>query len=209
MDKIEVVKIEKITESAYMRPKRVTYKQDGKTKIWDYFTQHDSVAILIFNVDLQSIVFVKQFRPAVYMTTLEKEQKQQGTSITDTKLDVNRGITLELCAGIIDREEPPETIAAAEVFEETGYKVEPKKLQFIAKSTNIGLSGAMQYLYYVEVDNSDKVSAGGGLAHEGEMIDLHMLHADDVASFMADKTADNRPAGLLLALTWFQARSRK
>ena len=41
------------------------------------------------------------------------------------------GVTCELCAGIVDRDEEPISIAAAEVLEETGYRVQVENLQLI------------------------------------------------------------------------------
>ena len=50
-----------------------------------------------------------------------------------TSLKASEGVTYELCAGIVDGDEPPSHIASAEVWEETGYKISPEKLEFITK----------------------------------------------------------------------------
>lgn len=54
------------------------------------------------------------------------------TSSIDTVIyPAKLGFTLELCAGIVDKEISLAEIAAEEVFEECGYKVEPEKLERI------------------------------------------------------------------------------
>jgi len=199
MEDIQVLETSILTDSKYINPKRVTFKQNGKVKTWDYYRQHDSVAILIYDVKLKSVVLVKQFRPAVYMTKLEERNERKQT----TPLEASEGVTYELCAGIIDRKEPPSHIASAEVWEETGYKISPEKLEFITKYRSVGVSGATQYLYYVEVDPSMRTSEGGGIAEEGELIDLHMIPLTQVVQFTNDTSIENRPAGALFALTWF------
>ena len=39
------------------------FPQDGKKKVWDLVTQHESVSIIIYNTDKKVLVFVRQFRP--------------------------------------------------------------------------------------------------------------------------------------------------
>lgn len=49
-------------------------------------------------------------------------------------LPISKGETLELCAGIVDKAGASlEEIAATEIWEECGYRVEPSRLQRIAK----------------------------------------------------------------------------
>ena len=49
---------------------------------------------------------------------------KDGTTFIDTKrFPGSLGVTVELCAGITDKEKPPEAIAQEEVLEECGYQV--------------------------------------------------------------------------------------
>lgn len=60
---------------------------------------HDSVSIVLFNKTRGKLIFVKQFRPAVYLASSfddPESQKRKNTTVS--------GYTLELCAGIIDKE---------------------------------------------------------------------------------------------------------
>lgn len=53
-----------------------------------------------------------------------------GKEIINTrKYPGSLGITIELCAGIVDKDEPLVKIAQAELLEECGYDVPEEKLQ--------------------------------------------------------------------------------
>jgi UDP-sugar diphosphatase len=70
-----------------------------------------SVAVVLFNATTNKLIFVRQFRPAVYLATLCNRPDSEETllsglnkSQTSGKKNPNLGFTLELCAGIIDKE---------------------------------------------------------------------------------------------------------
>ena len=85
MDAITDVSLVPLTESRFLTPMRMLYKQAGKSKLWDLMKSHSSVAVVIFNTDTDKFVFVKQFRPACYLhnaalvegiSNLSKSQRQ-------------------------------------------------------------------------------------------------------------------------------------
>ena len=43
----------------------------------------------------------------------------------------SRGVTLELCAGCVDKDKPLEHIAREEVLEECGYDVPPERFRHV------------------------------------------------------------------------------
>ena len=102
---VEILGISPLEESQFIKPKRVHFVTNGRKRAWDLVESHDSVAILLYNEDENAFVFVKQFRPAIYLRNHD-------------------GFTVELCAGIVDKDKSLEQIAIEEVDEETGYKVE-------------------------------------------------------------------------------------
>ncbi len=69
------------------------------------------------------------FISAVYVQTIPQED--QIGLIDCKKYPVDLGITLEFCAGIIDKNKTPEEIAVEEVMEETGYEISADKLEKI------------------------------------------------------------------------------
>ena len=68
MEDISDVKLVPLTESRFLAPMRLQYRQGGRAKVWDLMRTHSSVAIVIFNTDTQKFIFVQQFRPAVYVS---------------------------------------------------------------------------------------------------------------------------------------------
>ena len=60
---------------------------------------------------------------AVYICNCELSTKDDTTFIDSGKFPGNLGVTLELCAGIVDKDKPYEQIAQEEVMEECGYHV--------------------------------------------------------------------------------------
>ena len=52
-----------------------------------------------------------------------------GQSIDTTKYKGEIGMTLELCAGIVDKDKDVAEIAQGEILEETGYKVPKENIQ--------------------------------------------------------------------------------
>ena len=68
--------------------------------------------VLIFNRETQCFILVKQFRPPVYVHRLQQGQ---------TDLTAADGQTIEVCAGIVDKNMSYADHVVAEVEEETGY----------------------------------------------------------------------------------------
>ena len=59
------------------------------------------------------------------------------------------GITLELCAGIVDKDKSIAEIAREEVEEECGYKVKIDEMQFVQNfRASIGTGGAKMAMFY-------------------------------------------------------------
>lgn len=64
-----------------------------------------SVAILLYNIDRNKLIFVRQFRPPVYLSTLLNQTNASVENIGEKSKDLspNCGFTIELCAGLIDK----------------------------------------------------------------------------------------------------------
>jgi len=181
--KIENFEVKPLEKGHYVKPFLATFTLNGEQKDWEVIKVGDSVAILIYNKESNSFVLVKQFRPAVYF---------------------NQGIpfTYELCAGLLDKDLSLEEIAAEEVLEETGFRVEPKELQKVTSFyTSVGSSGARQHLFYVEVDESKRETSGGGVVGE-EQIEVLELPLQEAKAFLFDESKAKTP-GLMFAFYWF------
>lgn len=117
---------------------------------------HDSVAVILFNKTHNTMVFVKQFRPAVYYGLIAHELGDS-KEIDTLKYPPSQAITLELCAGIVDKDLPLAEIAKEEMEEECGYAVPVERLEEVMKyRSGVGTTGSLQVLYYCEVTDDDK-----------------------------------------------------
>ncbi|WP_333823772.1 NUDIX hydrolase [Pinisolibacter sp.] len=96
-------------------------------------------------------------------------------------------MSLEIIAGLLDHAgEPPEETARREAMEEAGLaltRIEP----IAAARSSPGLCAEKVWIYLAEVDLSTaRIADGGGLAHEGEEIEVVVLPLADLAA-MADR----------------------
>ncbi len=184
---IENISLEPCSGSAFVRLERMHYTQGGQKRSWDLAQVHDSVAILIYHKGQDAFVIVKQFRPPVYLKNQD-------------------GFTFELCAGIVDKKMPLTKIAQEEVEEETGYAVNVERMEKITSFyTAVGFAGAKQELYYVVVDEDDKVHEGGGI--EVEAIEVVYLPIDEAKAFIYDEKMVKTP-GMMFAMTWWFAEKK-
>jgi UDP-sugar diphosphatase len=158
------------------------YEQNGLQKSWEIVQAHDSVSILIYHTGQKKFILVKQFRPAVYVNNEE-------------------GMSVELCAGIVDKKLTLQEIAQEEIEEECGYKIPLGNVEKITSFyTSVGFAGSKQTLYYAEVDESMKVSDGGGI--EGEFIEVISLSIEDAKRFIYDENVVKTP-GLMFSFMWW------
>uniref|UniRef100_A0A914UKE2 Nudix hydrolase domain-containing protein n=1 Tax=Plectus sambesii TaxID=2011161 RepID=A0A914UKE2_9BILA len=121
--RIDTVSFEPMVDSIYLRAGRMRYNQGSRKRAWDLMFSHASVACLLFHVDKRSLVFVKQFRPAVYANRVinEFESGKLASEIDWSKYPSELGVTHELCAGIVDKSKSLVEIMHEEILEECGY----------------------------------------------------------------------------------------
>jgi len=181
--KISRFTISDLKEKNYVQPVQINYTLNNKELKWEAVKTHDSVSILLYHKQKESFLLVKQFRPPVYMNHSEYTQ------------------TYELCAGIIDKNSSLEQIAKEEILEECGYDVDVKSIKKITSFfTNVGVSGAKQYLFFTTINDTQKVNDGGGI--HTEQIELEYLPINEAKSFIFDESKAKTP-GLMFAFYWF------
>jgi len=144
------------------------------------FERGDSVAILLYEKDTDSLLFTNQFR---YPT-----------------IKGSNGWLLELTAGSIETGDDPIERVKKEVEEEIGYKV--NDIAFI-NSFFVSPGGTSEriFLYYAEVNSSDKVFEGGGLKFEKEDIQLVKIKTKDVFQKLSNNQFQDGKT--IIGLQWF------
>ncbi|XP_055376404.1 uridine diphosphate glucose pyrophosphatase NUDT14-like isoform X2 [Condylostylus longicornis] len=186
-------------DSPYIKAKRLYYIQDGKEKNWDLLQVHDSVSIIIYNKSNKSLVFVKQFRPPVYYGIVSN--CGDINNIDFEKFPPKLAITLELCAGIVDKNKSFKEIAKEEVLEECGYEVPLDSLESVLKfRCNVGTSGAEQEMFFCEVTEEQKVNKGGGI--DDEIIEVVEYSIPEAAALIQGSVI-NSPPSFLFGVLWF------
>jgi len=182
VNKIENFKQKPLIDAKFISTYLVNYEQNGIAKDWEVVDAHDSVAILIYHKQKSSFILVKQFRPAVYMKNKD-------------------GLTVELCAGIVDKELSLVQIAKEEIEEECGYSVPLESIEKISSFyTSVGFAGSKQILYYAEVDDNMRVSDGGGI--DQEQIEVIYLPTNKAREFLFNESTAKTP-GLMFAFMWW------
>lgn len=149
------------------------------------FERGDSVAVLIWNIDQQKAILVKQFRYPAY-----------------TK---GSGWMVELVAGMLEETEDPVEAVRREVLEEIGYQI--TKVEHIATPFfSPGGSSERVYLYYAEVKDADKVAEGGGLEEDEENIELVEYTLGDLLEGV--QTGEIVDAKTIIAAMWLQQKNQ-
>jgi nudix-type nucleoside diphosphatase (YffH/AdpP family) len=155
------------------------------------FERGDAVAALLYDPERQVVITVNQFR-------LPTHEKGRG-----------RGWLIEAVAGMIPvneggkAKEAPLQCLIREVQEETGYQLThatPVSTFF----SSPGGSTELTHLFFAEVRATDKTSGGGGLAADGEDIEVVEFPVEDF--FRRLTAGEFEDPKLIIAGQWFMAR---
>nr|MCH9813173.1 NUDIX domain-containing protein [Campylobacterota bacterium] len=159
---IKILNIEPLENPQFVKPKKLIFEKEGIVKSWELVDTHDSVSVLLYHKERDAFVLVKQFRPAIYLKNGD-------------------GMTVELCAGLVDKEKSLKQIVKEEIVEECGYDVPLECIEKITSFyTAVGFAGGQQTLYFAQINSSMQVNEGGGLAEEDiEVIYIPVIEAKD------------------------------
>jgi len=128
-------------------------RQDGswQQQSREAYDRGHGATILLYSRDKKTVVLTRQFRLPVY-------------------LHDNNGYLIEAAAGLLDNASPEQRIIA-EAEEETGFKVaQPEKIFEAFMSP--GSVTEKLYFFIAEYSEKDRSGQGGGLAEEGEDIEV-------------------------------------
>jgi nudix-type nucleoside diphosphatase (YffH/AdpP family) len=117
------------------------------------FERGDSVAVMLYNSDADTVVMVNQFKVPALVA-----RRRDDPNSTD-------GWITEATAGMIDPGETAEQAIIRETREETGYRIaEPKLISKFLSSP--GGTSERIFLYFAQVREADRIDKGGGLPGE-------------------------------------------
>lgn len=143
----------------------------------------DSVAAIVHDPERDLLYLTEQFRYPTIATS--------------------SGWLLELPAGIVDAGETPQESLEREVLEETGFKVTDLQLvsTFFASP---GGSSERILLHYARVDDSVRVSDGGGSGREGEDIRVVSMSVAEALTALDEQRIQD--AKTIIGLQWLALR---
>lgn len=202
MEKLSDVYLTDYIPTIYTAPRSMYYVQNGKQRKWDIFAERNGVIIIVYNSTRDVLVLVRQFRASAYLNTIPVNERNDKIDVE--KYPAERGVTLEFCAGLEDKNVSTEQVAKEEILEECGYDVPLSRLEKITMFKNLTeTTGAKTTLFYCEVTDGDRVSLGGGCTEEGENIEVVEMSVKDVIEYAMNKDYVSSPVNFMYALYWF------
>lgn len=135
----------------------------------EVYDRGDGAGILLYNKTKKTVILIRQFRMPTYLNGNED------------------GFLLEICAGLLDKDNP-EACIIRETEEEVGYRLKSVKKVYEAYSSP-GVMTEKMHFFVGEYTAAMKVSDGGGLDSEHEDIKvleipfkkaLSMLHNGEI-----------------------------
>jgi len=154
--KIKINSIKNLANDHYKLDK-VNFDYQTKNGTWqnqsrECYDRGDGACILLYNPSKKTVILTKQFRMPSYLN-----------GNTD-------GMMLEVCAGLLDDQDPI-TCIKNEAEEETGYKINNPTKVFEIYSTPGAVTEKIHY-FIAEYSDVMKISEGGGLEEETEEIEV-------------------------------------
>ena len=186
MEQIKIIKEELLSDNWYTL-KKYTYeaeKRDGRRQVQtrEVYDRGNGAAILLYNREFKTVILTRQFRLPTYVNGNKK------------------GVLIEACAGLLDRENPEEAIRR-ETEEETGYRIGDVKKIFEAYMSPGSVSEIL-YFFIAEYAESMKIHSGGGVEHEQEEIEVLEMAFEKALAMIG--TGEIRDAKTIMLLQYLK-----
>lgn len=136
---------------------------EWQRQVRETYDRGDGAGILLYNRDQKTVILTRQFRFPVF-------------AHGDPGTQSDRGWLIEVVAGKLEGDTPTVT-AKKEAEEESGYRVHDVELVMSAYMSPGSVTEKLS-LFLAEYDAGSRISDGGGLAHEGEDIEVMELGID-------------------------------
>ena len=142
-------------------------RHDGQwqTQTRETYDRGDGATILLYNKVKRTVILIRQFRFPTYR-------------------DGHDGFLIESAAGLLEEASAEQRIRA-EVEEETGYRVGAVQKVFEAFMSPGSVTERLHF-FVAEYDPASRMGDGGGLAHEGEDIEVLELPLAQALQMVAD-----------------------
>ncbi len=181
-DDIKIIE-EKVLSHDWYLLKKTSFDLQRRDGTWqrqsrETYDRGNGATILLYNRARKTVILTRQFRFPTFVN---------GNA---------DGMMVEACAGLLDQDDPA-TCIRRETEEETGYRIRDVRKVFEAYMSPGSVTEKL-FFFVGEYNAADKVSDGGGEAHEGEDIQVLELPLDDaLAEVAAGKVCDAKTIMLL------------
>jgi len=138
---------------------------EWQTQTRETFDRGNAATLLPYNLRQRTVVLVRQFRYPAYVNGYDD-------------------LLIEAAAGLLDRESP-EIRIRAEMEEETGYRLGEIRKIFEAFMSPGAVTEKLHF-FVAEYQPDMRISSGGGIASEGEDIEVLELPIDQALTMIGD-----------------------
>jgi nudix-type nucleoside diphosphatase (YffH/AdpP family) len=138
---------------------------EWQTQTRETFDRGNAATLLPYNLMQRTVVLVKQFRYPAYVSGYDD-------------------LMIEAAAGLLDNE-APEVRIRAEAEEEIGYRLGEVRKIFEAFMSPGAVTEKMHF-FVAEYEPAMKIGSGGGLASEGEDIEVLELPIEQALAMVED-----------------------
>jgi nudix-type nucleoside diphosphatase (YffH/AdpP family) len=168
-DRVRVKDVRILSDDYYLLKKN-TFEFRRANGEWqpqtrETYDRGNCATVLPYNLAQRSVVLVRQFRFPAFVNGYDD-------------------LLIEAAAGVLDGA-TPEARIRAEAEEETGYRLGEIRKIFEAFMSP-GSVTEKQYFFVAEYEPSMRTGSGGGLADEGEDIEVLELAIDEALAMIAD-----------------------
>ncbi|HDT6544825.1 TPA: GDP-mannose pyrophosphatase [Kluyvera ascorbata] len=179
--KIRIIKTDTLSDDWYVL-KKYTFELQRQNSEWqrqsrEVYDRGNGATILLYNRERRTVILTRQFRFPTYMNGYP-------------------GYLIETAAGLLDNMDAESRIKA-EAEEETGFRL--ANVQKVLEAfMSPGSVTEKLHFFIAEYTARDKVSTGGGLAAEGEDIEvLEMAFDEALAAIDSGAIVDGKTIMLL------------
>jgi nudix-type nucleoside diphosphatase (YffH/AdpP family) len=168
-DRIRVKDVRLLSDN-YAKLTETTFewrRVDGEwqTQKRETFDRGNAAVLLPYSLTRRTVVLVRQFRYPAYVNGYDD-------------------LLIEAAAGLLDNASPEARIRA-EAEEETGYRLREVKKVFEAFMSPGAVTEKLHF-FVAEYEPEMRVGSGGGLADEGEEIEVLELSIDEALAMIVD-----------------------
>ena len=186
INNIKILNTEVLSDNWYILRKH-TYeftRKDGSRQVQsrEAYDRGNGATILLYNKAQRTVVLTRQFRLPTFVNGNET------------------GFLIEACAGLLDKDNPEDCIRR-ETEEETGYRITDVKKIFEAYMSPGSVTEIIHF-FIAGYTREMQVSAGGGVAHEEENIEVLELDVDEAMHMI--ETGEIRDGKTILLLQYIK-----